>query len=213
MAHRRIMFSGAVGLLIMLGGNAVLAQTAPSEADISRALAPKSRGLPTLGNLPPAPPDPGYQSTATMPAPASSPPASKRRSAAVRQPVAARQAPPQPGNPPSVTLRTIQFKFGSAELTPDSVETLRNLGNAINQELKDQPHFTIEGHTDAYGPREYNDELSKDRAQAVKDYLVKQMGVVDERLQPVGKGSSEPVSVGNPFSGENRRVVVVNAQG
>jgi outer membrane protein OmpA-like peptidoglycan-associated protein len=119
----------------------------------------------------------------------------------------------QPEAHPSATLRTIQFQFGSAQLTPNSTETLKNLGNALNHELADQPRFVIEGHTDAYGEASLNEELSNARAQAVKDYLVKEMGVGEGRLQAVGKGSSEPVPGSSPYSGVNRRVIVVNLEG
>src|SRR5207248_2173420 len=82
---------------------------------------------------------------------------------------------------PRVTFRTITFQFGSAQLRPESIETLRNLGNALNQELKDEKAFVIEGHTDRTGTRGYNDELSKRRAEAVKDYLVRDLGVSADR--------------------------------
>jgi len=94
---------------------------------------------------------------------------------------------------PSVGISaTLQFEFASVRLKPESIETLRNLGNALNQELKDEKVFVIEGHTDAVGSRQYNDVLSDRRAEAVKDYLVREMGVLPDRLRIVGKGSSEP---------------------
>lgn len=203
-AHPTIL-SAVLGLTIGLGTASALAQTSgagiPSEGDIGRSLAPKSRGLPTLGNLPPPPSNPAIESTST--AGTSAPkPAAKRST-----PVVATAAHP------SATLRTIEFQFGSAELTPGSIQTLKNLGNALNHELADQPHFVIEGHTDAYGEAGYNEELSKARAAAVKDYLIKQMGVAEDRMQALGKGSSEPVSGSSPYSGVNRRVVVVNVEG
>ncbi len=116
----------------------------------------------------------------------------------------------RPPEPRKIGLDTIQFEFGSDRLKPDSMETLRNLGTALNQGLKDQKIFLIEGHTDAVGNRAYNTELSKRRADAVKDFLVREMGVSADRLQTVGKGSSEPAVPKNPFAAQNRRVVVVN---
>jgi outer membrane protein OmpA-like peptidoglycan-associated protein len=204
-----IIISAAFVLSVALAAGTASAQTggsaaAPSESDISRSLAPKSRGLPQLGDLPPTPPSPSIHSTSTAPAPAHMPNPVKKTAHAV--------APP-PDAHPSATLRTIQFQFGSAELTPDSIETLKNLGNALNHELADQAHFVIEGHTDAYGEAGYNAELSKERAEAVKDYLIKQMGVTEDRLQAVGKGSAEPVTGASPYSALNRRVVVVNLEG
>lgn len=108
-------------------------------------------------------------------------------------------------------MRTITFQFGSAQLRPEFIETLRNLGNALNQQLKDEKAFVIEGHTDRTGARAYNDELSKRRAEAVKEYLVKDLGVSADRLETVGKGFSEPANPRQPYAAENRRVVVVNA--
>jgi OmpA-OmpF porin, OOP family len=101
--------------------------------------------------------------------------------------------------------------FGSAQLKPESIATLRNLANALNQELKDEKLFVIEGHTDRTGTRAYNNALSKHRADTVKEYLVKEMGVSGERLQTVGKGFSEPIDPKHPYAADNRRVVVVNA--
>jgi OOP family OmpA-OmpF porin len=111
---------------------------------------------------------------------------------------------------PSVSLNAIQFEFSSARLKPESIETLRNLGNALNQELSDQKLFLIEGRTDAAGTREYNTALSYRRAETVKDYLVQEMGVSPARLRTIGKGSSEPADLKNPYGAENRRVVVIN---
>jgi outer membrane protein OmpA-like peptidoglycan-associated protein len=140
--------------------------------------------------------------TAPVPEPRSTP--------ARQHPAAAPQSPPAAIAPGSVTLRAITFEFGSAQLKPQSIVELRNLGIALNREAKDEAKLLIEGHTDARGTRAYNDELSKHRADAVKDYLVNQMGVSADRLETVGRGSSEPANPGNPNGAENRRVVVVN---
>jgi OmpA-OmpF porin, OOP family len=196
----------ALGLAIVLAAGIASAENpaVPTESDIGKALAPKSRGLPTMGTMPPAPPNPAVESTSTAPPPAPAPRPKSATPAAVTPPAA---------DHPSATLRTIQFQFGSAQLTPDSIQTLKNLANALNHELADQPHFRIEGHTDAYGEAGLNDKLSKERADAVKDYLVKELGVADGRLEAVGKGAAEPVQGSSPFSGVNRRVVVVNLEG
>jgi OmpA-OmpF porin, OOP family len=197
--------SAAFGLSILVAAGMAAAETpgAPTESDIGKALAPKSRGLPTMGTLPPAPPNPAVESTSTAPPPSHNP--------KPKQPTPVAAAPADAH--PSATLRSIQFQFGSAQLTPDSVDTLKNLGNALNHELADQTHFRIEGHTDAYGEAGLNDKLSKERADAVKDYLVKEMGVADGRLEAVGKGSADPLQGSSPFSPVNRRVVVVNLEG
>jgi outer membrane protein OmpA-like peptidoglycan-associated protein len=114
---------------------------------------------------------------------------------------------------PNMTFQTITFEFGSAALTPASIKTLENLGNALTQGLKDEKAFMIEGHTDRVGSREYNDKLSLDRAQSVKAYLVKEFGIEADKLQIMGKGFTDPANPQNPYAGENRRVVIVNIGG
>jgi outer membrane protein OmpA-like peptidoglycan-associated protein len=104
----------------------------------------------------------------------------------------------------------ITFEFGSAQLKPEGVDTLRNLGKALNEDLGDQKVFAIQGHTDATGTLDYNQELSRLRAQAVKEFLVREMGVAETRLEIVGKGPCELANPRDPYAGENRRVVVIN---
>jgi len=56
----------------------------------------------------------------------------------------------------------------------------------------------------------YNTVLSDRRAEAVKDYLVQQMHVSPDRLEAIGKGSSQPAVPKSPYAAQNRRVVVIN---
>jgi outer membrane protein OmpA-like peptidoglycan-associated protein len=70
--------------------------------------------------------------------------------------------------------------------------------------------MTIEGHTDASGGAEHNQQLSKRRAEAVKTYLV-QGGIAAARLTAVGLGASKPVVSNDTAVGrsQNRRVELV----
>jgi OOP family OmpA-OmpF porin len=191
------------------------AQTgAPSPAEIEQQLrpAPKlgpSQGLPQIGvSRPEANPN-FYPAPASPEAGAPTPPGGKKRPSSGA--VAASQRPATTESPaPRMAFSTIQFAFGSTQLTPESTETLRNLGDVLNHRLSDQKSFLIEGHTDRKGTRAYNDELSKGRAEAVKDYLVRETGVSPDRLQTVGKGYSAPANPNNPYAAENRRVEVAN---
>jgi outer membrane protein OmpA-like peptidoglycan-associated protein len=176
----------------------------PSQEEIGLQL--KTRGLPTLGTTP-APATGSRPGVVPANVPSAQQPAETARPGI--RPLVSNPAAASVG-PPSVTLRAITFEFGSAQLRSESIDTLRNLGNALNQQLKDEKLFVIEGHTDKAGTRAYNDELSKRRADAVKDYLVRELGVSADRLQTVGKGFSEPADPRHPYAGENRRVVVVN---
>lgn len=159
----------------------------PTQADIAHAL--KFRGIPTLGKAPKPPSNP-----AMVPAKLPS------------KPLAATSAPAHP----MISFSTIHFAFDSSRLTPDSIATLRNLGNALNQQLKDEKKFLIEGHTDAHGSPSYNMALSRRRADAVKEYLVHVMQVSAKRLETIGKGVTEPINPKNPYDPANRRVVVIN---
>jgi outer membrane protein OmpA-like peptidoglycan-associated protein len=199
------------GMIVGLGAVPVAGQTgAPSESDIGQALRPApsglgaERGLPTLGSVRQELPSTNLHGTASGRRPAAK--AQNSRAAAASTAPAAEARP-------SIAFDTIQFAFGSARLTPGSIETLRNLGKALNQELADQKAFLIEGHTDAVGGLQYNMELSRRRAEAVKDYLVHEEHVALGRLQAVGKGPLEPINPKDPYAPENRRVVVVNLGG
>ena len=193
---------GALGCLaIGISGGEAVAET-PSQADIAGQLMPqaqlKTRGLPTLGDA--TRPEPDAVTPVTTPAVQSGPRPQEDRytpssgSRRSKAPVAAAKPPA----PPKIGLDTIQFEFNSDRFKPEAIETLRNLGKALNEELKDQNLFLVEGHTDAVGSRAYNAALSDRRAQAVKDYLVREMGVSSDRLKTVGKGSSEPVVTRTP---------------
>ena len=207
-SRQRVFLSTLTCVAVMAVASPVAAQTTvgvPTQEEISRQL--KFRGLPTLG-VTPAPQSgsrAGVAAAGVRPLPTAPRDMSQQR---------VNPTPAQPSNPAaasSVTLRTITFEFGSAQLRPESLETLRNLGNALNQDLRDENTFVIEGHTDKSGTQVYNDELSKRRADAVKDYLVKEMGVLADRLHTEGKGFSELADPKHPYSAINRRVVVINA--
>lgn len=185
---------------------------------IPRALQGGHQGLPTPGNI--ARPDTG----AAVAAPSAQTPNEADANRPMRRNRAGSTtvgvAHPRSGaaagdssSRPSISIQSIQFEFGSAKLKPESIETLRNLGNALNIGLRGEKLFLIEGHTDSVGARAYNLELSRLRAQAVKDFLINEMAVEASRLEVVGKGSAEPANRRNPNASENRRVVVVNEAG
>jgi len=112
---------------------------------------------------------------------------------------------------PSVNL-TVNFPTGSADLTPEAMATLDQLGAALSSSALASYRFRIEGHTDTVGSKEYNRSLSERRAEAVVNYIVTKYGVQSSRLQAVGMGEqgllvSTPDQTPEP---RNRRVQVVN---
>lgn len=112
---------------------------------------------------------------------------------------------------PAVSL-TVQFPSGSAELTPQAMQTLSNLGKALTNPSLANYRFRIEGHTDTVGTPAYNQDLSQRRADAVVDYLATNFHVDRSRVQAVGMGEDGLLIRTPPQTPEarNRRVQVVN---
>ena len=81
----------------------------------------------------------------------------------------------------------------------------------IVQILNDYPDYymTIDGHTDDVGKEESNLQLSKDRANAVRNYFIGK-GVSESRLVANGYGESMPVADNKTKAGKakNRRVAM-----
>lgn len=89
-----------------------------------------------------------------------------------------------------VNLKDVLFKQSLAEFLPDSYAEL----NLVVDFMRDNPNVEIrlEGHTDNRGVAKYNLRLSKDRVEAVKDYLVKK-GISKKRISGKGYGGSQPL--------------------
>ena len=97
------------------------------------------------------------------------------------------------------------FAFDSADILPSAKGQLDAIAAGIRMLPADQK-VVIEGHTDAVGTEQYNEELSQRRAQSVRSYLVAMHGIDGSRLQAVGLGEHNPLPGRNPLAGENRRV-------
>ncbi|MCF8211483.1 MAG: OmpA family protein [Rhodoferax sp.] len=109
---------------------------------------------------------------------------------------------------PSLSLQ-IEFDFNSSNLRNDSDALLKVLALALKSANLKPYRFAVEGHTDAKGRADYNQKLSLLRAQAVQSFLVAQ-GVESNRLESIGKGSSDLANREQPFAAVNRRVRFVN---
>ena len=86
--------------------------------------------------------------------------------------------------------RTVRFKMGSTELLPIAYKALDEIGNF----LKKNPTVKVEiqGHTDNSGNAVKNMTLSNNRANSIKNYLVKKFGITASRLVAKGYGQSKP---------------------
>jgi peptidoglycan-associated lipoprotein len=100
------------------------------------------------------------------------------------------------------------FENDSSELTSQSVATLEKQAQWL--QIYNQYTFTIEGHADERGTREYNIALGARRAQTVRDYLASR-GVQAQRMHTISYGKERPVAVCNVIScwSQNRRAVTV----
>src|SRR6266567_1484179 len=100
------------------------------------------------------------------------------------------------------------FESDSSELTPQSIATLDKQAQWLGR--YDRYAFTVEGHADERGTREYNIALGARRAQAVRDYLTSR-GVQAQRMRTISYGKERPVAVCNDIScwSQNRRAVTV----
>jgi outer membrane protein OmpA-like peptidoglycan-associated protein len=105
------------------------------------------------------------------------------------------------------SLRTATFKLGSAELPELLRKQLDRFAEVLRGKRGLGKVVRIEGHADATGSDEVNQPLSLRRAEAVKDYLVKN-GADPAMLQAVGLGSKAPKTGVDPAAAENRRVEI-----
>jgi peptidoglycan-associated lipoprotein len=103
------------------------------------------------------------------------------------------------------------FETDSSELTPQSRATLDKQAQWLTN--YSQYAFTVEGHADERGTREYNIALGARRAQTMRDYLISR-GIQASRMRTISYGKERPVAVCNDIScwSQNRRsVTVLNA--
>jgi len=113
-----------------------------------------------------------------------------------------------------LTLSDVLFEFDKANLKAGSARSL----TSITEFLKENPgrQITIEGYTDNVGSDTYNIELSRRRAEAVRDFFV-QNGISGDRITARGLGEEYPVASNETQAGrqQNRRVqiIIVNENG
>jgi peptidoglycan-associated lipoprotein len=119
-----------------------------------------------------------------------------------------------PGSPQDFVVSVgdrVFFDTNSSELSARARETLDKQAQWLDH--YSQYDFTIEGHTDERGTREYNIALGARRAAIVRDYLISQ-GVAAQRIRTISYGKERPVAVCDAEScwSQNRRAVTVLGQ-
>ncbi len=105
----------------------------------------------------------------------------------------------------SMEFKNVYFEFGKADLLDESKLELDRVVTFLSKSTNTT--LEVAGHTDDVGSIAANQKLSEDRANAVRDYLVKQ-GVAATRLKAVGYGKSKPLVKGSSEAAraQNRRV-------
>jgi len=97
----------------------------------------------------------------------------------------------------------IFFDTNSSTLKPGAYSEIDRISKVLNN--YPQTTIKVEGHTDATGPKDYNQRLSEKRAETVKDALIKN-AVDPRRINAVGYGESQLISSDNAT---NRRVSII----
>jgi outer membrane protein OmpA-like peptidoglycan-associated protein len=105
-------------------------------------------------------------------------------------------------------MSDVLFKSGSFELLPGARERLAKVSGIVL--AYPSLHLAVEGHTDSIGTDEYNQNLSEQRAEAVRDYFVQQ-GIAAASIEARGFGKTEPIASNDTPEGrqQNRRVELV----
>ncbi|MCZ0738773.1 peptidoglycan-associated lipoprotein Pal [Phreatobacter sp. AB_2022a] len=120
-----------------------------------------------------------------------------------------------PGSPQDFVVNVgdrVFFETDSSELTTQARSTLDKQATWLQQ--YNRYSFTIEGHADERGTREYNIALGARRAQTVRDYLSAR-GISAARMRTISYGKERPVAVCDNIScwSQNRRAVTVLSGG
>lgn len=138
--------------------------------------------------------------------------------------VTVRAAAPPPSDPPlpdrpeptleelfRTNVQPIYFDYDQSEIRADQVGRLQN--NARFLESNPNVRFTISGHADERGSQEYNIGLGDSRANAVREFLVRQ-GIDENRVSTVSFGEERPVCSAQTEGcyQENRRAEFVTRQ-
>jgi outer membrane protein OmpA-like peptidoglycan-associated protein len=106
------------------------------------------------------------------------------------------------------TFHHLEFDFGKATVKKESYKELDDLVEYLERKI--EINVEIDGHTDNVGNEEDNKKLSQQRADAVKNYLVRK-GIAATRIKTQGFGSTKPIADNATEQGrqKNRRTELV----
>ena len=109
----------------------------------------------------------------------------------------------------------VLFDYDKAVLKPEAEQTLKKVAVVLSQFPESK--VTVEGYTDSKGTKTSNMQLSRERAQSVKNWLIKNGGVVATNIATKGLGEQYPIALNKNADGSdnplgralNRRVSII----
>src|SRR5205814_1570857 len=106
------------------------------------------------------------------------------------------------------TSVAVPFKFDKYALTSDAKQDLDKLAGDVKSDKRF--FIAVEGYTDSIGTKQYNEVLSRRRADAVVEYLVAKHDIPIYRIHMIGLGQEKPVddARNREARAKNRRVEV-----
>lgn len=110
-----------------------------------------------------------------------------------------------------IRLKGLYFEIGKSYVLPDHYPLLTKVLKSIR--TFDTQSVVVEGHTDSTGSQGGNQQLSLERAEAVRSYFVMHGGLQPEQIKAVGFGPAKPIAPNNSADGRrlNRRIDVIMA--
>jgi outer membrane protein OmpA-like peptidoglycan-associated protein len=101
------------------------------------------------------------------------------------------------------------FKFAQTKLPAEAKQRIDEMVQHLKQDPKNV-FIEIEGHTDSVGPKEINEKIGFERAQAVQRYLYEQYQVPLHKINIISYGEDKPIAPNKTKAGraQNRRVVI-----
>ena len=105
-------------------------------------------------------------------------------------------------------LLTVEFDFAKYFIRKDYNDDIKKVADTMKENPKAKA--VIKGHTDNVGKRAYNMKLSKERANSVKQYLVRKFGIKSSSITTIGYGFDKPVASNDTEEGrqKNRRAEI-----
>ncbi|MET0165614.1 MAG: OmpA family protein [Vicinamibacterales bacterium] len=121
-----------------------------------------------------------------------------------------RLKPLRPKAPTVITFEEAAlFEFDKADLKPEGKEQLKAYREKAQADLSSAEKVRVVGYTDNSGTAEYNSKLSRQRAEAVRDYLVS-IGADPKKMEAIAAAEANPIADNSTKEGraKNRRVEI-----